>query len=95
MEQGFELPWLGPSHASLYSINSPKNRLFYSGRIVWEAKLHSTDAGDVPTPQFKRGAVQEMYSPGDGIHQRRRHQQRLEKQTVRHANQVAHSKEQG
>ena len=27
------------------------------------AKLHSTDAGDVPTPQFKRGAVQEMYCP--------------------------------
>ena len=42
-------------------------------------KVHSTDAGDVPTPQFKRGAVQKMY---------------LEKQTVRHANQVAHSKEQ-
>ena len=68
---------------------------FYSGRTVWEAELHSTDAGNVPTPQFKRGAVQEMYSLGDDIHRRRRHQQRLEKQTVRHANQVAHSKEQG
>ena len=75
--------------------NTEQRLLFYSGQTVREAELHSTDAGDVPTPQFKRGAVQEMYSPGDGIHQRRRHQQRLEKQTVRHANQVAHSKEQG
>ena len=75
--------------------NTEQRLLFYSGRTVWEAELHSTDAGDVPTPQFKRGAVQEMYSLGDDIHRRRRHQQRLEKQTVRHANQVAHSKEQG
>jgi hypothetical protein len=40
------------------------NRAFYSDRIIWEAKLHSTDAGDVPILQFKRGAAQEMYSPG-------------------------------
>jgi hypothetical protein len=30
-----------PSHASLYSIDSPKNRFFYSGRIVWEAKMRA------------------------------------------------------
>jgi hypothetical protein len=35
-------------------------KLSYSDRTLWEAKLHSTDAGDVTTPQFKRGAVWEM-----------------------------------
>jgi hypothetical protein len=55
---------LGPSHASLSSINSPKNRLFYSDRTVWETKLHSTDTGDVLTSQFKRGAVRRCTLPG-------------------------------
>ena len=52
--------------ASLYSIDSPKNRLFYSDR-----RRSFTPRMQVTFQlQFKRGAVREIYSPREGIHRK-------------------------
>src|SRR2546423_11067272 len=58
---------------------------FRSDRTIWKAKLHSTDADDVPTPPSKRGVVrvQEMYLSREGIRGDVTDSDR-KKQTVKH-----------
>jgi hypothetical protein len=85
------------AQASLYRINSQKDRLFCIDRATWDTKLHSTAADDVPPPQVKRGAVLSSTRQSrkrEGLQTAMTPQtMREEQQAVRCAEQAARSKD--